>query len=48
MVYLEAQSVVELKAGFRDFFANFVLLDYEMFNPSDAFGRRMVLNFEAS
>jgi len=45
LVYLEEESVHRLKALFRSTLANFVLVDYEMFNPDDAFGRRMVINF---
>ncbi len=45
LVYLEEESVQKLKTYFRSTLANFVLVDYEMFNPDDAFGRRMVINF---
>ena len=48
LVYIEEQSVHDLKAFLRNSLSNFALVDYEMFNPNDAFGRRMVQNFAVS
>ncbi len=46
LVYIEEASIQKLKSFFRGSLNNFVMIDYEMFNPADAFGRRMVMNFE--
>ena len=48
LVYLEAQAVRNLKQQLANYFSDVVLLDYEMFNASDAFGQVMVRNFEVS
>lgn len=46
LVYLESKSVKTLKQELANYFSDVVLLDYEMFNASDAFGQVMVRNFE--
>lgn len=48
LVYLEPQSVPQLKAEIAGFFSDVAFIDYEMFNASDAFGKVMVRNFEVS
>lgn len=46
LVYLEPESVPQIKAEIGAYFSEVAFIDYEMFNASDAFGKVMVRNFE--
>ena len=48
LVYLHESSVTDVRRDLRNFFSNFVMVDYEMLNPSDAFGSMMVKNFQVA
>lgn len=48
LVYLEPESVRQLKPEIANYFDDVTFIDYEMFNASDAFGKVMVRNFEVA
>lgn len=47
LAYVEKKAIVEMLQYLSDNFTNLVIVDYEMFNGNDPFGRVMVRNFEA-
>lgn len=45
MIYLQGDSISKLRKMFTGYFNNVALVDYEMFNGKDGFGKVMVKNF---
>lgn len=48
MIYLDNNAVSKLRRMLAGFFHEIALIDYEMFNGKDSFGKVMVRNFEVS
>lgn len=47
LAYVEKKAITEMLQYLSDNFTNLVVVDYEMFNGNDPFGKVMVRNFEA-
>lgn len=47
LAYINKTGITALLKKIRERFTNAVIVDYEMFNPEDSFGRMMVQNFNS-
>ena len=46
LAYLEKNTVPLLLENLKNYFTNFAIIDYEMYNPTDGFGKVMIRNFK--
>ena len=46
LAYIDKESIINLLTFLKQKFSNLAVIDYEMFNPNDPFGRMMDKNFK--